>query len=125
MADTKSAAPAAGMTEQAMNRVLAAEHDAAQAVAECEARTRDLVQAAQQRANRIASRTDERITLMQMRCKQRVAATLKQLQQTPPSPDDHNMQSLDDTDLRTCMARVAEMLTTATVADTAKRSTGK
>ena len=125
MADKKSAAPATGAAEQAMNRVLAAERDAAQAVADCEARARDTVQAARQRANRIASRTDERITLMQMRCSQQIAATLRQLQQAQAPHGDQAGEPLDDATLGACMEQVAEALTTAAHTGAAERDRKK
>ena len=125
MADRKSAAPSSGTAEHAMNRVLAAERDAGQAVADCEARARDIVQAARQRANRIASRTDERITLMQLRCAQSSAATIKQLQQTQQSTARQSGKPLDDASVAACLEDVAETLTSAAHSGVAKRGTGK
>ena len=125
MADRKSAVPSSGTAEHAMNRVLAAERDAGQAIADCEARARDIVQAARQRANRIASRTDERITLMHMRCTQRTAATLKHLQQAQLSTADQAGHSLDDAGVSACMEAVAESLTSAAGSGVRKGDTGK
>ena len=125
MADRKPAAPSSGTAEHAMNRVLAAERDAGQAVADCEAQARDVVQAARQDANRIASRTNERITLMQMRCAQRSAETLKRLEQAQQSPADQANKPLDDTSLSACMDNIAEALTSAAGSSVNKRDTGK
>jgi vacuolar-type H+-ATPase subunit H len=58
---------------QAINEVLRAERAAEQAVAQCERRARDMLRDAQTRAQRIAQRGDERITLIHMRCSQRLA----------------------------------------------------
>ncbi|MDH3561413.1 MAG: hypothetical protein OEN52_10740 [Gammaproteobacteria bacterium] len=125
VADEKSGAPPSCTAEQAMNRVLAAERDAGRAVADCEARSRDIVQDARQRANRIASRTDERITLMQMRSAQRTAATLRQLQQAQQSLDDQAGEPLDDASVSVCMEDVAETLTTAAHGGFGKRDAGQ
>ena len=62
-ADEQTAAAGA-----AMNRVLEAEHAAEQAVAECERQARALLHTGYARAQRIAARTDERISLLRMRC---------------------------------------------------------
>jgi hypothetical protein len=108
-----------------MNRVLAAERDAGHAVADCEARARDIVQAARQRANRIATRTDERITLMHMRCAQSSAVTLKRMQQAQLSTTDQAGQPLDDAGVSACMEAVAESLTSAAGSGVRKGDTGK
>ena len=125
MADRKPAAPSSGTAEHAMNRVLAAERDAGQAVADCESKARDIVQAARQRANRIASRTDERITSIQMRCTQRTAATFKHLQQAQQSPADQASKPLDEASVSACMEDLAEALTSAAHNRVNKRDTGK
>ena len=61
-ADEQTAAASA-----AMNRVLEAEHEAEEAVAECERRAQALLQAGYARAQRITARADERISLLRMR----------------------------------------------------------
>lgn len=55
-------------TEVAMNRVLEAERAAHAAVTECEARAAALIDAAQQQARRIHSRTDTRLSQVHARC---------------------------------------------------------
>ena len=62
--------------ESAMNHVLEAEQDAARAVSKCESEASALLQAAHQRARRIAIRTDERITLINQRTRQRLQQQL-------------------------------------------------
>lgn len=62
--------------EAAMNRVLAAEKDAARAIEQCEHEADAVLQAARQRARRIAGRTDERITLINQRTRQRLQQQL-------------------------------------------------
>lgn len=113
MPDKTPGAPAADTAEQAMNRVLAAERDAAQAIADCEAQSRDLVQAARQQASRIDARADERITLMQMRCAKQIAQALQQLGQTQQAGSAQNPDHLDDASISACMESVAAALTAA------------
>lgn len=62
--------------EAAMNRVLAAEQDAARAIEQCEREADAILQDARQRARRIASRTDERIALINQRIRQRLQKQL-------------------------------------------------
>ena len=69
-----------GTVEQAMNRVLRAERDARQAVRDCEGEARKMMQEAQQRAQRIASLADERISLMHMRCEQWLSREIRALE---------------------------------------------
>ncbi|MCO6413439.1 MAG: hypothetical protein J5I92_11935, partial [Thiogranum sp.] len=90
-----------------------AERDAAQAIADCEAQARDLVQAARQQASRIEARADERITLMQMRCAKRLAQALQQLAQTQQAGSAQDPGHLDDASLNACMESVAAALTAA------------
>lgn len=55
-------------TEEAMNRVLEAERAAQAAIMECTARAASLIEAAQQQARRIHSRTDSRISQVHAHC---------------------------------------------------------
>jgi hypothetical protein len=61
----------------AMNRVLEAERAAAQDVAECERQAQTLLQAGYARAQRIAGRTDERISLLRMRNSEHVSRQIE------------------------------------------------
>lgn len=63
-----------------MNRVLEAEQEAEQAVAECERQAQALLQAGYARAQRIAGRTDERISLLRMRSSDRVTRQIELMQ---------------------------------------------
>ncbi len=74
-ADEQSAAATA-----AMNRVLAAEREAEQAVADCERQAQALLQAAYARAQRIAGRADQRISLLRMRCGDRVSRQIEAME---------------------------------------------
>jgi hypothetical protein len=70
--DEQSAAASA-----AMNRVLEAEQAAEDAVAECERQAQALLQGGYARAQRIGSRTDERVSLLRMRCNERVTRQIE------------------------------------------------
>jgi len=70
--DEQSAAASA-----AMNRVLEAEQAAEQAVADCERQAQALLQEGYARAQRIGSRTDARISLLRMRCNERVTRQIE------------------------------------------------
>ena len=64
--------------EDAMNRVLQAERSAEQAVAVCRQEAREIQQAAQLQASRIARRANERLALCHMRCNARLTRELKE-----------------------------------------------
>ena len=111
MANKKPGQPGSDSAEQAMNRVLAAERDAAQAIADCEAVARDTVQAARQRANRITARTDERITLLKMRCAKQITATLRQLARAQQADSGKSGAPLNDDSINACLEALAAALT--------------
>jgi hypothetical protein len=123
--DEKSATLSTVTAEQAMNSVLAAEREAAQAIADCEAEARNLLQAARKRSNHIADRSDERITLMQMRCAKSIAQTLQQLAREQKTQGERSAEALDDAGIRRCMEAIAETLTTGTVSDAGNGDAGK
>ncbi len=93
-----------------MNRVLKAERDAELAVAECENQARELLSAARRRANRIANRTDERITLLKMRCSQRVAGEISRQERAEKAARKQTVEELDETGLRECIEAVSAAL---------------
>jgi cell division septum initiation protein DivIVA len=113
MAGNDSSGPAAERAEQAINRVLEAERAASQKVAACEKQAADILQAAQLHASRIASRTDNRISLMQTRCLQRVAEEIKQLQRAENQERESQKESyrIDETGLAECIEEMAICLT--------------
>lgn len=101
-------------TEVAMNRVLEAERAAHAAVAECEARAAALIDAAQQQARRIHTRTDARLSQVHAHCAlalgQQVEALLRQ------DPAGTASAALDDEMrvlLTAAIARLADSLTSA------------
>lgn len=67
---------------QAMNIVLKAEQDAERSVADCRKMARQTIQDAQQHAARIARRTNERITMLHLRCKQNIAQQISEMERT-------------------------------------------
>lgn len=113
MARNNSSDPAADLAEQAMNRVLQAERDAGAAIAECETGAGNILQAAQLQSSRIASRTDSRISLMQMRCFQQVAEEIRRLEMTERMTREKQEESyrIDETGLAECIEEIAICLT--------------
>lgn len=73
--DNNNHSPAA--VEHAMNTVLAAERAAEQAIADCNSEAQLAIQAAQEQAQHIATRTDARLALCHMRCNARIAREIK------------------------------------------------
>jgi vacuolar-type H+-ATPase subunit H len=76
MTDKTSEQQPADTAETAMNRVLEAEQAAARAINDSEREANAILQAARQRARRIARRTDERITLINQQARQRLQQRL-------------------------------------------------
>ena len=98
--------------EQAMNRVLQAERDAEQAIADCELEARRILQAAQQRVKRIADRTDERMALIQLRLAQKVKAHSEALERADQSAQhEASLYDLDEAVLAAVVQEVAAELT--------------
>jgi vacuolar-type H+-ATPase subunit H len=67
---------------QAMNVVLKAEQDAEHSIAECRKTARQTIQDAQQHAALIARRTNERITMLHLRCKQTIAHRTSEMERS-------------------------------------------
>ena len=93
-----------------MNRVLKAESDAELAVAECEKQAREILGNAKKRVNRIANRTDERITLLKMRCSQRVAGEISRQERAQTADSRQTFTELDETGINECIAAVSAAL---------------
>ena len=111
MADRHPDSHSADQAEAAMNRVLQAEREAEQAVAECEKQAKIILSDARQRANRIANRTDERITLISMRCSQRVAGEISKQERAEKAARKQPASELDATGLSECIEAVSAALT--------------
>lgn len=67
-------------TQKAMNQVLKAEHDARLTVSECQEQALSILQDAQEQAQRISKRTDNRISSIHLRCKQHTAKQIGDLE---------------------------------------------
>ena len=112
MASKDSSAGTSDTVEQAMNRVLQAEGQAEQAIADCEKEARQILQTAQQRVKRIADRTDERITLIQLRLAQKIKAHIDALERADRSAQrEPSVYDLDEAGLATVVREVAAELT--------------
>ncbi|HBE93108.1 MAG TPA: hypothetical protein DDW55_11520 [Gammaproteobacteria bacterium] len=74
--------PSLNTAGQAMNIVLKAEQDAEHSIAECRKTAHQTVQDAQQHAALIARRTNERITMLHLRCKQSIAHRISEMERT-------------------------------------------
>ena len=112
MVSKDSSAGPSDTVEQAMNRVLQAEREAEQTIADCESEARQILQAAQQRVKRIADRTDERITLIQLRLAQKIKAHIDALERADRSAQhEPSVYDLDETGLATVVQEVAAELT--------------
>ena len=113
MANKDSSAATSDTVEQAMNRVLQAEHEAEQAIADCEKEARQVLQTAQQRVKRISDRTDERITLIQLRLAQKIKAHLDALERADRRAQrEPSVYDLDDAGLAAVVQEVAAELAT-------------
>jgi vacuolar-type H+-ATPase subunit H len=98
--------------EKAMNRVLQAEREAEQAIADCEYEARNILQAAQQRVKRIADRTDARITRIQLRLAQKLKGQTRKLERAEKAAQhESSTYELDDTALAAVVQDVAAELT--------------
>lgn len=111
MADQHSDSHSADQAEAAMNRVLRAEREAELAVAECEKLASKILSDARNRANRIANRSDERITLLNMRCSQWIAGEISKLERAEKTALEQPASELDETGLSDCIKAVSAALT--------------
>ncbi|MEW6648409.1 MAG: hypothetical protein AB1450_14500 [Pseudomonadota bacterium] len=103
-------------TEEAMNRVLEAERAAHAAVAECAARATALVDAAQQQARRIHSRTDSRISQVHAHC---ALALGRQVEQLLQQEADNTAASELDAAMHDVLAAAVERLAQSLTDDVA------
>jgi vacuolar-type H+-ATPase subunit H len=112
MSDRNSSSDERDSVEQAMNEVLRAERDARQAIGDCEREAYERVSTAQQRAQRIAGRTDERITTIHQHCKQWVNREIRALEHRHRSAQQVELSSyIDETALTAAVDELAVMLT--------------
>ncbi|SCZ50204.1 hypothetical protein [Thiohalomonas denitrificans] len=99
--------------EEAMNRALLAEQEAAEAIRQCEAEAEQQITDARIQAQRIAERTDERISRLQERCtvaiRHRVDALSHEQAHLKTSHSPEHRSRL----LKQAVRQLAEQLTTA------------
>jgi len=126
MSERNSNPDASRSVEQAMNQVLRAERDARQAIADCEREAHERVHTAQQRAQRIASRTDERITAIHQHCKQQVHREIRALEHRYRNVQHIELSShSDETALTTSINDLAVTLTDSEPSATATKDNGE
>jgi vacuolar-type H+-ATPase subunit H len=95
-------------SEEAMNRVLQAEKDAAKALSECEQNAEVIISAAQNRAQRIAERTNERIALLRMQCTECVAREIRAMRRVEDAVrTPRSSYELEDASIAAAVAAVA------------------
>lgn len=82
----------------AMNQVLQAERDADQVVADCERESHGLLKAAQRQAQHIAARTNQRISMLQMRHNQKLNKVIHDIEQSAQSAEQVDATSRIDAD---------------------------
>ena len=99
-------------TEQAMNRVLEAECQAQQAVADYEKESEAQLQQARQQAHRIKQRTDVRIARIHQRSSRLITDEINRIQQGDAQERSHHQSVIDLETINTVAEKTAEELTT-------------
>lgn len=107
--------PSINTAGQAMNIVLKAEQDAEHSITECRKTAHQTIQDAQQHAALIARRTNERITMLHLRCKQTIAHRTSEMERTAAKElNDLHAIELHDDKLTRVVDEVAAALTGTT-----------
>lgn len=73
--------PSAELADRAMQQVLLAEREAAQAILRCEREVSQMLKTAQKQAQHLAARTNERISMLQMRYSQKLNRDISDIEQ--------------------------------------------
>ena len=108
----KSSRVDAGLSEQAMAKVLMAEEKANQAIRECEEQGVRIIQEAKNKAQKISKHADDRIAHIHLRFKQCVALQVKILEREYEGQQKQiDAEHYDDSELSKIVDRVADMLT--------------
>jgi len=104
----------------AMQQVLRAEREAERSIAACEQEARDILKAAQQLAQRIAARTNQRISMLQLRHGQKLDRAIREIEQAGKQTEQAmNATSFDESLFSAVIDELAAKLTTGeTDADT-------
>jgi hypothetical protein len=99
--------------EHAMNVVLEAERTARLDIEICRADAEKVLQAARQKAQRIAERVDVRITRIHLRCSRAVTDQVGELQQVQRQQAEHgHSYDVDANAVDVVVEQIADMLTT-------------
>jgi vacuolar-type H+-ATPase subunit H len=99
--------------DEAMNQVLRAERDAERAVAVCEQEARLMLKAAQQKAQRIAARTNQRISMLQSSHGQKLNRTIKDIERSGRQAEQANAKApFDEAMFNAVIDELAAELTT-------------
>ena len=101
-------------TDEAMNLVLKAEHDAQQAVAACEQEAHLTLQQAREKAHRITERSDARISRVHQRCSRIVTDEINRIQQDAAQQRNSEQASaIDDNTIVAAVDKLVALLTGA------------
>ena len=98
--------------EQAMNRVLEAESQAQQAIAEYIKQSEEQLRQAREQAHRIKMRTNNRITLLHQRCSRLITDEISQIQQGNKQETINRKTKVEDQIIDVVAEKIAEELTT-------------
>lgn len=102
-------------TDEAMNLVLKAEHDAQAAVAACEQEARTLLEQARETAHRIAERSDARISRIHQRCSRSISDETNRIQQEAEQQrESEHAAGIDENIINAAVEHLAARLTGAT-----------
>jgi hypothetical protein len=122
MSTTKSGNRPGGATGRAIDEVLQAEREAAQAVQACERRAQELLAAARARGRRLIRRADQRMSLIQQRCNHRLDTLVRAMQKQQTVPDDTpDPGALAKPAIEAVIAALAAELTDGETADGERR----
>ena len=100
-------------TEQAINKVLKAESNSQQKIAECEAEAERLLEQARQTARLIGERNNNRITRIHQRCSRTITDEIAHMQRaSDQQKEDEQVDKIDITALTEVLDQMALALTT-------------
>ncbi|MGD2112071.1 MAG: hypothetical protein PVI50_01710 [Gammaproteobacteria bacterium] len=102
--------------EQAINQALEAERTAEQAVEACRRDAMEILQAAQQRAQQIAVRTNERLAICHMRCNSKLTREIRERERLTAGQTGESSYRLDEAALGAVVEALALTLTGVTPA---------
>jgi len=104
-------------TDEAMNLVLKTEHQAQQAVADCQQEAHLILQQAREKAHRIMERSDARITRIHQRCSHTVNDEINRIQQNASLlRNSEHASTIDEHAISVTVEKLVALLTGATTA---------